>query len=307
MDVLAALLVATPPITETLGDWWQATQDERTATTTIDRALLGGALADRLGFAFASGYSEALRFLVPTLDGVAALCATEEGGNHPRAIRTALIASSSGYVLNGQKKWSTAATHASSLLVVASIGEVDGRNRLRVVRVATNAAGVRLVPSTAPFIPEIPHAEVFLENVRVSDDDILPGDGYDDYLKPFRTVEDLHVHAALVGYLIGVARRFALSASTIEALLALATTTRGLATHDLKSPTAHLALAGLLDLVTQVVADVERAWGDNPERARWQRDRALLQVAGKARIARREAARAARGLLLAPIRTTGQA
>ena len=293
MDLLAALLVAVPPATETLADWWKATQEERRGAT-IERALLGGALADRLGFAFASGYAEALRFLVPTLDGVAALCATEEGGNHPRAIRTKLTAAASGYVLNGQKKWSTAATHASSLLVVASIGEDGGRNRLRVVRVATNAAGVRLMPSTAPFIPEIPHAEVILENVRVGEDDVLAGDGYDDYLKPFRTVEDLHVHAALVGYLIGVAKRFTLPASTIEALLALAATTQGLAACDVKAASTHLALAGLLEIVTQVVGDAERAWkSDEQERARWQRDRALLQVAGKARIARREAARAA--------------
>ena len=37
--------------------------------------------------------------------------------------------------------------------------------------------------------------------------DLLPGDGYDIYLKPFRTIEDIHVHAALIGYLVGVARR----------------------------------------------------------------------------------------------------
>ncbi len=53
--------------------------------TTVDRALAGGSAADRLGYAFASGYTEALRALVPGLTGVAALCATEEGGNQPRS------------------------------------------------------------------------------------------------------------------------------------------------------------------------------------------------------------------------------
>src|SRR5262245_25603109 len=98
------------------------------------------------------------------------------------------------------------ASAAQSLLVVASTGNVDGKNRLRVVRVPANAAGVRIEPAVAPFVPEIAHARVTLDGVRVSAGDLLPGDGYDDYLKPFRTIEDLHVHGALLGYLIGVAR-----------------------------------------------------------------------------------------------------
>lgn len=289
-DILGTLLDATPPDAASLDAWWAATLPARLAfSTTIDRALAGGALADRLGFAFASGYAEALRCLVPSLDGVAALCATEEGGNHPRAIRTTLVDG----IVNGRKKWATAATHASCLLVVASIGADGERNRLRVARVSTRAPGVRLVASSAPFVPEIPHAEVHLDNVRV--DEVLPGDGYDDYLKPFRSVEDLHVHAAIVAYLVGAARRHALAPSTIEALLALAASARSLG--DLRATSTHLALAGLVDLVGRVIAELEQQWTANSEEhARWLRDRALLQVAGAARIARRDTARIAHGI-----------
>ena len=48
---------------------------------------------------------------------------------------------------------------------------------------------MRLHATTAAFVPEISHAEVELDRVKVSDADVLPGDGYDDYLKPFRTIE----------------------------------------------------------------------------------------------------------------------
>jgi acyl-CoA dehydrogenase len=290
--LLDALLAATPPAATTVPAWLAATAHARTSPRTIDRALLGGAHADRLGFAFAAGYSEALRFLVPSLDGITALCATEAEGNQPRAIKTRLTPTAHGFTLTGSKKWATVASQASSLLVVASVGEHDGRNQLKVVRVPASAPGVTLRSSAAPFIPEIEHAEVDLHDVPIPADAVLPGDGYTDYLKPFRTVEDLHVHAALVGYLLTVSRR--VSPALVEPLLALAASTRSLADADVKAPSTHLALAGLIELATRTVADVERAWSTHPddEWTRWQRDRPLLQVATKARLARRDKARA---------------
>jgi hypothetical protein len=319
--LVRALLAATPPTTDDLATWRTATATARDAhPTTIDRALLGGAHADRLGFAFASGYAEALRALVPSATDVMALCATEDGGNHPRAIKTTLTlretAGEPAFELTGTKKWATGASAAASLLVVASIGAADrgsaearrdaargdptaarsdataGRNPLRVVRVSTSAPGVRITPTRAPFVPEIPHAEVELDHVPVAAADVLPGDGYDDYLKPFRTVEDVHVHAALAGYLVGVARRHEWH-DLVERLLAVALATRAVAVADPKLATTHVALAGVLALAMREVEEVEARWRaqvDDPEHVRWQRDRPLLQVAMAARAARRERA-----------------
>ncbi|MEJ7602947.1 MAG: acyl-CoA dehydrogenase family protein [Kofleriaceae bacterium] len=228
---------------------------------------------------------------MPGHAGVTALCATEAGGAHPRAIETRLEPMGVGrYEVTGRKKWATAATVASSLLVVTSVGVVEGINRLRVVRIAANAPGVTLVPTSASFVPEIPHAEVMLERVAVREADVLAGDGYELYLKPFRTLEDVHVHAALVGYLIGVARRHGIARPIIEQLLLLAVATRAIAALDARAPSTHLALAGLLADVTRVVAELEIAWGEGEERARWQRDRPLLRVASAARAARTERA-----------------
>ena len=292
-QLLRRVLEAEPVEVADLAAFWDATAAARDEwELPVDRALAGGAFADRIGFAFAGGYAAALHALVPATAGaLTALCATEEGGAHPRAIKTTLVRDGAGFRLDGAKKWGTIASKAASLLVVASIGEEGGKNRLRVVRVPESAPGVTITPITAPFVPEIPHAEITLAGVAVPADAVLPGDGYDDYLKPFRTVEDLHVHAALLGYLIGVARRHRLGSELAERLCALAVTTRALAVADAKAETTHVALAGMLDLVTGVVGELEQRWtaaGD--ERARWQRDRALLQVAGKARAARRERA-----------------
>ncbi|MEO7732355.1 MAG: acyl-CoA dehydrogenase family protein [Kofleriaceae bacterium] len=299
MDALLRLALdpaCTPPAVDQLAAWWAATAAARDAwSTPFDRAFAGGVYADRLGFAFAAGYAAALHALVPALapGSIAALCATEDGGNHPRAIRTRLVARAPGHAtLTGRKKWASLATAASSLLVVASTGEHDGKNQLRVVRVRSDAAGVRLHPSSAPFVPEIPHAEVELDGVIVDDADVLPGDGYDDYLKPFRTIEDLHVHGAIAGYLIGVARRKQFPRELQERLLVLALATGALAAADPKAATTHAALAGVLDLAHRLVGELELLWAAAPddEWTRWQRDRPLLRVAGTARAARRDRA-----------------
>lgn len=294
-ELLASVLEPTRVSAPTLRAWWEATAATRNRyASPFDRALAVGARADRIGFAFAAGYAEALRALVPGAPGeLSALCASEQGGNHPRAIRTRLEPVGAGrFRLTGTKTWATIASEASSLLVVASAGEEAGQNRLRVVRVPVTAEGVVIRARAMPFVPEIPHAEVELAGVEVDAAAVLPGDGYTEYLKPFRTVEDLHVHGALAGYVIAVARSRGFDRELVESLLALAVALRALAAADARAATTHLALAGAIALLAPLVAAFERAWAAAPdeEHARWVRDRPLLQVAGSARAARRERA-----------------
>lgn len=257
----------------------------------MDRALLGGLRADRVGYAFVAGYRNALQVLAPMLVGneIVSLCATEAGGNQPRAIETRFADGR----LNGRKRWATLGGRATSLLIVASTGQENGRNRLKVVRVRSDQPGVRVVRmDEAPFLPEIPHAEIHLDDVEIRDGDILPGDGYDAYLKPFRTVEDLHVHAALIGYLIGVARRSSWPRERIEELTSLVASVRSLAEEAPLEGSTHVALAGFLTAAHFALERVEPLWAqvDPGTRARWTRDRMILNVAAKAREARREAA-----------------
>ncbi len=254
--------------------------------TPVVRAFLGGARADRLGFAFVAGYRAALEALVPdrpaSLSTLAALCATEAAGNHPRAIETKLV---DGRV-HGHKKWITLGSAAETLLVVARVGELDGRPRLALAAVRADQPGVRVtrLPET-PFVPEVPHAEAHFEGAEVSY--LFPGDGYADYLKPFRTVEDLHVHAAFYGYALRATLATEHHEGT-ERLLALVAAVEALTHAPPTASTTHLTLAGILaatnDLVTTLEATLTAV---DP---RFPRDRPLLLVAGKARAARREAA-----------------
>jgi acyl-CoA dehydrogenase len=303
VDDTLRFLLTTPPQPIPLGsieDWWrQHLGLAARFSTPVDLALAGGFMADRPGFAFASGYHAALRSLFPRmpLDHRAALCATEQGGAHPSAIQTRL--SSGGgegpLRLSGTKAFVTLGTAAEFLIVVASEGlDEQGRNRLRVVTIDAHREGVRLnALPPMPFVPEVPHAELHLHEVAVAPDEVLPGDGYTRYLKPFRTTEDCHVHAAFLGWLLQVARRSGWPERVQDEALALAVMFRGLALADPASPAVHVALGGALDLSLRLVEGLGELWPrvDAPTRELWERDRRLLGVAGKVRSKRREVAR----------------
>jgi acyl-CoA dehydrogenase len=268
------------------------------ASGTVERAATGGLAAAGLGWAFACGYLEALERLVPRVtEGgavLAALCATEEGGGHPRAIRTLLVRREGGHGwrLDGRKTWVTLGTEADVLLVVASTGaSPEGRNQLRVARVPSNRPGVRLEPAAPlPFAVEIGHARVAFEAVAVDDSELLPGDGYADVLKPFRTVEDLHVLTAALGWGVRVARASRWERAWIEEAVALVLALHALDALPALAPETHAALAGVFR-ATRSLLD-RAAWPscDAATRAAWERDRPLLDVASTVRAARREAA-----------------
>ena len=257
--------------------------------TPFDRAVAAGARSDRLAYAFAAGYQAALdRLLGPTDVGFRSLCVTEVGGGHPRAIESRLVQDhAGGWRLTGTKRWASFGSVAEELFVVASEGlEDSGKKRLRVVRVRKGSQGLTVTPmAQTPFIPEIPHAELTLDNVPGTP---LEGDGYLGYVKPFRTLEDIHVLGATLGYGFGASRRAACARSFLEDGLGLLFGFRALAEQPPLAPEGHLALAGLFRRAQTWLGDAQ--WSSQEESARWERDRTLLAVANRARGERLETA-----------------
>ena len=263
----------------------------------FDRAFVAGFLSDRIGTAFGCGYLEALVALAPlgAARPRAALAVTESGGGHPRAIATKLVqAAEDTYRIDGEKTVVTLAGAVEVLLVAVSEGTDDeGRNRIRLARVPVEAPGVTLHRGPMlPFAPEIPHAKASLHGVRVHERDLLPGDGYARYVKPFRTVEDIHVHGAMLGHVLRVARRFDFPREGVAELLSLAVSLRALASESALAPSTHLALAGAIDGFERVLAGLAPAWErvEPGVRARFERDAPLRKVASKARAQRFETA-----------------
>jgi hypothetical protein len=300
MDDLLRFLLHEHPVVvaaDRLEAFWAGTEHVRARfSLPFDRAVAGGRVSDRVGFAFAGGYVAALHALVPSVpaEAVAGFSVTEERGNHPRAIEARLERNAEGYTLTGSKRWSTMGPLSDLLVVVATTGtSVDGRPELRAVIVRKDAPGLTVteMPPTA-FVPEVPHAELRFERVAIAEGALLPGDGYTDYVKAFRTVEDLHVNASVLGYLLSAAIRNGWPDTLTERLIASVAAARSLAALDPKRPETHVALAGLLEQVASVVEAAEPSWSlaSDAERERWYRDRVLTRVASKARQQRRERA-----------------
>jgi alkylation response protein AidB-like acyl-CoA dehydrogenase len=278
------------------------------APRTFDRAVLSGLVADRLAWAFAGGYRSALARLVPDLreDAMAALAVTEAGGNTPKAIATRLDHDGTRLVLHGDKTWTTLGPRATELLVAARVDAPgSARPELRVVRVSATAPGVTITPmNEMPFVPELPHASVSLRGVVVDEASVLLGDGYDHYVKPFRTVEDIHVIGAALGHVVRELRRRqtndvdrASARAVIERALAAIAALSSLADAPALSAPTHVALAGAITIGKEAVLafDALLANATDPAAERFRRDRTLLGVAGSARAKRLENAWAVLG------------
>lgn len=295
---LSHLLTTDPtPAAPDLTRWWPAVAPLRDAFPhPLDRALALGLTAPSVGGAFLAGYRAALHALLPSL-GVhtrAALCATEEVGAHPRAIATRLTATPEGVTVDGAKRFVTGAREADALLVLATRGAAaDGRSLLSLVRVPAEHPGVSLTPMPpTSFVPDVTHASVTLDAVALDAGAVLPGDGWNRYVKPFRTVEDLHVQAAVAAWVIGALRRHDGPRPCVERLVAHVASLRALADMAPDDPTCHVALAGAFANLAPIFDAVEATWPQMPAalRAEWSRDRRLLQVARDVRARRLEVA-----------------
>lgn len=291
---LDAALAATPHAEIADLDAWWAGHRAIALNHPFERAVAGGIGADRLGYAFASGYVEALCALHPDGGDVPrSLAVTEQGAPTPSSIATTLRDG----VLTGEKAFATLGQIAQRFLVAARRGtHPDGKADIALVVLSRGAPGLKVGPGpVTTFTPEVPHARLTMD--AVVPDAVLPGDGYLRYLKPFRTVEDIHVHAATLGHLLRCARAFdwPVAGELADQIGALAP----LAVADPLDPATHLALGDVLDasrsLLARIDADDLWARADDVTRTRWERDRDLLKVAGAARAARLQRARAATG------------
>jgi acyl-CoA dehydrogenase len=274
---------------ESVADWWPRHRAIAAAhPDPIHQAIIGGFVADRVGWAFASGYQAALRALFPDApaDRICALCVTEADGNSPKAIRSSLKNTGGDWTLNGSKRWTTLGPDGALFFVAARDEAASGaKASIRIARVDSNALGLKIesMPPTK-FVPEVPHAQLHFDNVPVAA--LLPGDGYDQYVKPFRTVEDIHVQAAVLSYLMREGQRLSWPQNWLERLSALLAAMGKLSDMPASHAETHIALAGALAIGAGLIGETEEFWracAADPAAPRWARDRELLKVAGAAR------------------------
>ena len=223
-----------------------------------------------------------------------AMCATEASGNRPRDIETRIADDGPGGVtVTGRKTWTTLGSACTGLLVVGRVdggGETD-RPALKIAKVDTHGQGVSLVEKPPlEFVPEVPHVAAVFDGAKA--EALLPGDGYSDFVKPFRTVEDTFIALAVQAWLVREGRARGWPRSFLESLIASQAGLAAVAAQPAGAPATHIALAGALARTNDLYQQADALWAGEQDAAaeRWRRDRPLFQVAGKPRALRAQRA-----------------
>jgi hypothetical protein len=134
-------------------------------------------------------------------------------------------------------------------------------------------------------MPDISHGRLFLDNALC---ELLAGDGWDAYIKPFRTLEDIYVLSAMNAWLYGVGQDCDWPQSLQLRLLALLAGCAEVSRQSPGSNVGHVLLGGLFAQFDSLKSELNDAFNDGPpEWAQlWERDRAVLDLATGARAKR---------------------
>lgn len=255
----------------------------------IDRAIYGGRLSRNVGFAFISAYQSAIEALFQAEDKrLSSFCVTEEKGNHPRAIETRLIQESGKLYISGSKKFVSGANDSECLYVACrderegSGFDSEGRPLIKMVKIFTESEGLEITAMPAlGFVPEVSHGKVLFHKVALTEAQICEGDGYLNYVKAFRSYEDLHVLAALIAYRLGEAIEGNWPNNVIEDHISLLLALHSISEMDLNKSAAHIALAACRSKLEELINNTNKYFAESSPDAyqAWCRDQVLLNIA----------------------------
>lgn len=268
------------PADPDLGEGFATLLQQLGNVTAFELAVAGARLMATPGLAFLVGYQAALRMLWPSAPpSLGALCATEQRSVRPADMQTRL----NGLRLSGRKDFVTAGDAADWLLVAARCEQPGEDPRLSLAVVYPGEPGVRLekLPAIA-LMPDISHGRVFLDNALC---ELLAGDGWDAYVKPFRTLEDIYVLSAMTAWLYGVGQECDWPQTLQLRLLALLGGCAEASRQAPGSPAGHVLLGGLFAQFEALKGEINQALAGGPPQwaTMWQRDQAVMDLAAGAR------------------------
>ena len=251
--------------------------------TPFELTVAGGRRMATPGLAFLVGYQAALRMLWPSAPlSLGALCATEQRSLRPADMHTRLT----DLRLSGAKDFVTAGDAADWLLIAARSEEAGATPRLSLAVVYPGEPGVTVETLPAlPLMPDISHGRLHLDGALC---ELLAGDGWDAYVKPFRTLEDVYVLSAMTAWLYGVGQDSDWPQTLQLRLLALLAGCAEMSRQPPNNPAGHVLLGGLFAQFDALKTELDQALSEgDPEWAQmWQRDQAVMQLASGARAKR---------------------
>lgn len=276
-----------------LADWlpyWSAKQLQYQSDGPFVSAVATATAADRMAWAFFSGYQGAVQatFKSQAAPGkVSAICVNEKGRKITE-IETTLTRIGNESFINGKKSWSLGNVASLQLFVLAKNfdGPSKGPGSLTFVEIPNSAPGLQEeVRHDQGPVPELPHSEVTFSHVQVQEARIVPGDGYAHYAKPFRLREDIFVSAATLAYLLGEARKASWPTSWAQKCIGVISGLHACSSMNPDEAGTQILTAGALGLASQVIYESEFMWrhSDHEKLSRWHRDYALLSMGREAR------------------------
>ncbi len=182
-------------------DWFSEYTQFTKDKSPIEKAIYGGFTCQQFSFTFLAGYQAALERMFPSIapNRLKALCISEAKGNHPKSMETTLV----DHRVTGLKTYVTAGSDAEHLLVLCKTAQrLNDRPLLKMVHIPSNSEHLEISNFELAFMREIKHGKLALKGVNIEAGQILEGDGFSDYARPFRTLEDICVGAAYQSMLL---------------------------------------------------------------------------------------------------------
>lgn len=258
-----------------LPEWFNQLQSLTPLDKPFDFAVLGGRAAPNPSYAFFAGYQAALHDLLADAPvGIGAFCISEERKVKPDELNTRL----SNGLVSGFKDFATSASVASWFIVLARIDNQGENAKLEACLVDSKATNLKITELPAlNFLPDVSHGTISLENTPVLR---LPGDGWDDYAKRFRVLEDAYVLAALSGWLYSCAIEEKWPHTLITSLTGILACINQALTLPTDQPSMHLLLESAFmqfeDLAFELVSTMHKT--QSAHLAEWKRDREVLNL-----------------------------
>lgn len=242
-----------------------------------------------------AGHQAAIRRLFPDtpLKDITAFCVSEDQGPKPSGILSTLTPKGDGFVLNGRKRWGSMSPLADVLYIAASIGQKDGRNQLRMIKVATDSPGLTLDSTPyGAYEHHMPIADLILTDIEVQASDVIEADAYEAYIKPFRLIEDVYNTAGTQIGLLTLGRVHGWPQELLEDLLGLILQAYMISQTPMARPADVLLMSAYFRASSALWDRLGEAWALVPEaeRTAWSPKTGTLGVAARARETRRQQA-----------------
>lgn len=169
------------------------------------RVFMAGASSKDASSAFWVGYQMAIQKLFSPLlnNEIAAFVVNENKSSKPADWATTLEWKNEQWHLSGRKDFVTASDQIDALLVTANLGnaEENSLGTCRVCKLPIYAENVVLDDLKLPVLSGLKKSRASFSCVEVLNKNVSKDDGYIEYVKPFRLIEDFYVSISLLGFL----------------------------------------------------------------------------------------------------------